>query len=276
MESLSISKKLHCFVESDCVVTQTLLETYKTLATQFYECEKTAQDASIEISFYADYAAVARGPILEPMCGSGRIMLPLLARGYDIEGFDASEAMLTVLREKYAMIFEAPAPVWQEYMQDFSPHKKYKLIIIPFGSFGLVLDSDNALKSLRALRNALFPGGMLLVEIDTVHSVLSSHLGSSVRCVGAGDGSQLRLSARISYDQSTKRYQSLCVYERIECNVVTGTEQECFEQYIYTDEEFCLLLRVAGFTHITAYASYSKDIACSVSAPHIIYECVSE
>lgn len=273
MELLSIRKKSHCFVESNCVVRQTPLETYKSLATQFYECEKTGQDASEEIAFYEKHAELSCGPILEPMCGSGRILLPLLARGYDIEGFDASQAMLAVLCEKHATFSNVPAPIWEEYIQDFSPHKKYKLIIIPFGSFGLVLDRDHALRSLRVLRSALLPGGVLLVEIDTIHSVLPSHMGSSVRWVQVGDRSQLRLSARISYDQSTRLYKSLCVYERIEFGVVKGSEQECFEQYIYTNEEFCLLLRAAGFTHIIAYASYSKERACSASSPHIIYEC---
>jgi len=250
------------------------LATYKSLATQFYECEKTAQDASEEITFYAQYAEHFGGPILEPMCGSGRILLPLLARGYDIEGFDASEAMLAVLQKKNAASSPVPAPVWQEYMQDFSPHKKYQLIIIPFGSFGLVLAQDNALKSLSALRSALLPGGRILIEIDTIHSVLPSHVGSGVRWVQTSDGFHLRLSARISYNQSTKIYQSLCVYERIEGDVVTGSEQECFQQYIYTDEEFRRLLAAAGFQHSASYASYTKEAACSAATPHIIYECV--
>ena len=42
--------------------------------------------------FYLSYAKEANGPILEPMCGTGRFLLPLLAAGFKIEGFDASEA----------------------------------------------------------------------------------------------------------------------------------------------------------------------------------------
>ncbi len=40
------------------------------------------------------------GTILEPFCGTGRIMLPLAEEGYEIVGIDSSAGMLRRLREK--------------------------------------------------------------------------------------------------------------------------------------------------------------------------------
>jgi predicted RNA methylase len=242
------------------------------LATQFYEYEKTTQDASAEIAFYDAYAHSACGPILEPMCGSGRILLPLLQRGYDIEGFDASEAMLAVLRQKYAMITSAPAPVWNQYMQDFVAQKKYALIIIPFGSFGLVLERADALAALRALKIALLPQGKLVVEIDTVYSVDSSQLGSRMHMRRCDDGSALRLKAQISYNQQLQIYESRCLYERLQNSVVVESEYETFEQYVYGAQEFDQLLVDAGFTSIQKYVSYTSSFDAVDVAPHVIYE----
>ncbi len=42
----------------------------------------------------------ANGPILEPMCGTGRFLLPLIEDGFDVHGFDASDHMLGVLHAK--------------------------------------------------------------------------------------------------------------------------------------------------------------------------------
>lgn len=42
--------------------------------------------------------------ILEPLCGSGRFLVPFLARGFDISGMDLSEEMLAKLRQK-AFVF---------------------------------------------------------------------------------------------------------------------------------------------------------------------------
>jgi SAM-dependent methyltransferase len=252
------------------------LETYKTLATQFYEYEKITQDASDEIAFYDAYAHSAGGPILEPMCGSGRILLPLLQRGYAIEGFDASEAMLAVLRQKYAMITSAPAPVWQQYLQDFVAQKQYALIIIPFGSFGLILEREHALQSLHALRAALAPGGILLLEIDTRHSVTSSDRGLRMRLVQCDDGSLIRLQAHISYNDQSQIYQSLSLYERLRHGVIVESEREQFRQYIYADAEFELLLARAGFTQVIRYSLQEGRTIESAQAPQYLYECMCE
>lgn len=46
------------------------------------------------------YAEEAKGPILEPMCGTGRFLIPLLKKGYAVTGFDYSPDMLNVCRKK--------------------------------------------------------------------------------------------------------------------------------------------------------------------------------
>ena len=75
------------------------LDTYLSLCTEVYELSKPnpPEDA---YAFYRDYAVKVNGPILEPMCGTGRFLLPLLEEGFDVHGFDASDHMLGVLHAK--------------------------------------------------------------------------------------------------------------------------------------------------------------------------------
>src|SRR6266705_6499715 len=52
------------------------------------------------LDFYLGLARAARGPVLDVACGTGRIMLPCLKPGVDVEGLDLFPAMLARLREK--------------------------------------------------------------------------------------------------------------------------------------------------------------------------------
>ena len=49
-----------------------------------------------DIDFYLDrlQADRVRGPVLEPGCGTGRVVAPLAVAGFRVSGFDTSDAML--------------------------------------------------------------------------------------------------------------------------------------------------------------------------------------
>jgi len=53
-----------------------------------------------ELSFYRQMIHEAGGKVLELACAAGRLLLPFLQEGYDIEGVDSSKAMLDILRAK--------------------------------------------------------------------------------------------------------------------------------------------------------------------------------
>ncbi len=244
---------------------------YQQLATQFYELVKTAEDASAEIAFYSQYAQRAGGLILEPMCGSGRILLPLLARGYAIEGFDASPDMLYVLQQKYATMNTGSAPVWQSWLHEFNNQKQYQLIIIPFGSFGLVLSRDAALAALRILRAHLAVGGTLIIEIDTVFSANGEQRVMRKASRRRADGALVAANAVVSYNEKTSIFTSRSRYELIQNGVVVATEDELFEQYLYHPDEFSALLREAGFVIEAVYTNYAKEAAGAECAPLLLY-----
>lgn len=50
-----------------------------------------------ELAFYRGQLHDTQGATLEAACGTGSIMLPLLADGFDVFGFDSSSPMLDVL-----------------------------------------------------------------------------------------------------------------------------------------------------------------------------------
>lgn len=52
-----------------------------------------------ELAFYLSYAK-SGAKIFEPLCGSGRFLVPFAERGFDITGVDLSEKMLRKLNEQ--------------------------------------------------------------------------------------------------------------------------------------------------------------------------------
>lgn len=69
---------------------------------KFYDVDMARNMPFDDAGFYAGVCARRRGTVLELGCGNGRILLPLLERGFDAFGIDASAGMLVELRRKAA------------------------------------------------------------------------------------------------------------------------------------------------------------------------------
>lgn len=247
------------------------LTTYRKLCTEFYDLEKIITTA--EFAFYLDYAKKANGPVLEPMCGTGRFLIPMLQAGIDIEGFDASIYMLEALQAKYAQVSTKAAPAWQEFIQNFKNKQHYALIFIPFGSWGLITQQQEAYAGLQRLYNQLTPGGTLLLEIDTVTSVPEDLNIWYQRTCTRQDGSLLTINTLPSYDPTTQMFNCLCRYESIKHGHLETVEEERFSQYLYGQDELDFILQNVGFIHINKYQDYQKTLA-QKDTPLIIYECI--
>ncbi len=249
------------------------LKTYLKLCTEFYDLEKHPHDEEALV-FYMQMAQRANGPILEPMCGTGRFLIPMLQAGLDAEGFDASEYMLDAFRQKYVQISAQKAPAWQQFLQDFSNDKRYQLIFIPYGSLGLITNYDDLKKSLAVLYNHLAIDGKFIFEVETIASVPLS-CGVWQRGVNTrADGSKIALSFITSYEPQIQIFQSFSRYELIVNGVIEKTEEENFQQYLFRFDELDKLFMDAGFTNVKKYQPYDSGKTVDNDAPTIIYECI--
>ncbi|MEN9577904.1 MAG: hypothetical protein RJA70_913, partial [Pseudomonadota bacterium] len=163
---------------------------YGKLATEFYQLDKPeAQPDAFD--FYASFAREARGPIHEPLCGSGRFLLPLLAEGLDISGSDASAHMLDACSARAERLGLSPE-LSQQRLETLSLARAPSLMFIPSGSFALLLDDDLVRSALRRAYEVLAPGGLFLVEAELLlptHPEMSGVWGG--RWVERPDGAKL-------------------------------------------------------------------------------------
>ena len=117
-----------------------------------------------DIGFYVDTAKTAKGPVLELGCGTGRVLLPTLQAGVDIDGIDLRPEMLEALKAKAAALGLKPR-VFVGDMRDFTAPRRYALITIPFRAFLHNLTSDDQIRTLRVAREHLDSGGRLVFNV---------------------------------------------------------------------------------------------------------------
>jgi SAM-dependent methyltransferase len=115
------------------------------------------------LDYYVSLAKAAHGPVLDVACGTGRILLPCLQSGVDIEGLDLFPPMLQRLREKASALGLNPA-LHRGDMAKFRLPRRYALIMIPFNAFPHNLTTEDQLSCLEACREHLLPGGMLTFD----------------------------------------------------------------------------------------------------------------
>ncbi len=110
--------------------------------------------------------------ILEPACGSGRLMAELALRGHRVAGVDLSEGMLAYARQRFAdrRVPTGSAKLLQGPMQDFDLHahsagRGYDLAHILVSSFKYLLTEQDAADCLRCVCVHLRPGGVFVLGL---------------------------------------------------------------------------------------------------------------
>jgi len=121
-----------------------------------------------DVEFYLETAKMAGGPILECMCGTGRILIPLAENGYEILGVDRSPAMLDECARKLDLLdpeAQSMVEIAQEDVRDFTSDRIFRLAIVPFNSFLHLLETRDQEEALRNIRTHMDDDGMLVISV---------------------------------------------------------------------------------------------------------------
>src|SRR5580700_5216019 len=142
----------------------TRVNRYGALCAEVYDTDKPF-GALADTAFHLPRLAQIEGPILEPACGTGRALVPMLEAGHDVTGFDASPDMLARCRARCEERGLAP-DLSQQRFEDFSYDRKFAVIIVPVGTFTLIDDFATAMAVLRRFHAHLAPGGVVILDMD--------------------------------------------------------------------------------------------------------------
>lgn len=141
------------------------LDLYESFA-RYYDLwfESMAED----IDFYLSLARGTGGPILECMCGTGRILVPLARQGFQVTGVDRSPAMLDRCTVKVDLLDEetqSRIDVIQGDVRDFDAGMKFRLVVVPFNSFLHLLTTEDQERTLRNMRDHMEDNALLVMSV---------------------------------------------------------------------------------------------------------------
>ena len=118
-----------------------------------------AFDVEGTVDLLADLAQGERA--LELGIGTGRIALPLIERGVEVHGIDASEAMVAKLRAKPG---GDQIPVTMGNFVDVPVEGRFALIYVPFNTFFALLTQEDQIRCFASVAGHLQPGGRFVVD----------------------------------------------------------------------------------------------------------------
>jgi SAM-dependent methyltransferase len=203
------------------------------------------------LEFYLGLARAAKGPVLDVTCGTGRVLLPCLQAGVDIDGLDFFPSMLETLRGKASMLGFKPA-LYQADMAGFKLARPYALIAIPFNAFVHNLTTDAQLATLYSCREHLQPGGMLAFDIGFPGAAMITAPENTrvleLETSHPKTGLPVRLFDTRCFDRVRQLQSSRIEIEMLDNagNIAVTHASQTTTRWIY-QFEMELLLRLAGF-----------------------------
>ena len=226
---------------------------YRRLHAEWYELASAKHDHSKEIDFLARRIQKSSQPILELGSGTGRILVPLLERGFDISGLDTSQPMLD--RCRAALHAKGlKTELHEQSMLDFSLPQKYRVILLASGSLSLFTSDDAIHRMFERVTAHLEPGGLFIYEFEQATATRgnSDDNGWTGDWLNGPEDVVIAWRNRNKYDTATLVWERLFVLEKYVSGRLVETEANERTGRFFTVEQAVQFGTSAGFSGVKA------------------------
>ncbi len=122
-----------------------------------------------EVGAISGLSGLERGRVLEPMCGSGRLLRGFAAEGFETVGVDISAEMLALAAAHYARA--GLQGTWiQADVRDFRLDEAADLAVCPINSLAHLPTGEDMLAHLNAMSGNLYEGASYWIQLDLYDS----------------------------------------------------------------------------------------------------------
>ena len=226
-----------------------------------------------EIAYFQEHVESGQ-PALDVACGTGRLLIPYLRAGLDVDGCDVSEDMIALCREQAKREGLRPT-LFVQPMHELDPPRSYNTIFV-CGGFGLGSDRARDAEALGRFYANLEPGGTLVFDNENPYATgqpwrlwLKDERASlpqawkpmveSERRRGS-DGAEYALQARVL---DLDPLEQVVTYEMRAGMWRNGElvreEDHTLHLTFYFKDELMLLLERAGFTDIVVHGDHRRE-----------------
>jgi SAM-dependent methyltransferase len=223
-----------------------------------------------EIDFFRPFVGAGQ-PALDLACGTGRLLLPYLRAGLDVEGCDVSEDMLARCREQAEREGLTPT-LHAQALHELDLERRYRTILL-CGGFGLGGGREHDAEALRRIHAHLEPGGLLVLDNEPPYKSTRwwaawtdegrAELPRPWREYGerrrAADGDELALVTRLVALDPLEQHASVQIRAGLwRDGELVAEEEHDLEITMYFTHEVALLLERAGFVNVEMRAGYEN------------------
>lgn len=223
-----------------------------------------------EIDYYGRF--VARGqPALDAGCGAGRLLVPWLEAGYDVDGSDISADMVERTRIRARAAGFDPTLLVQP-LHALDPPRRYRTIVA-CGVFGIGSTRAQDVEGLRRLYASLEPGGTLLLDKEMPYAdprrwrhwtaagrALPEPWPETAEPRRVADGSEIVLRTRaIDVDPLEQTITYELWAQRLGGGEVVEEESHTLTERMYFRGEVLSMLEQTGFAEIEVRGGYEDE-----------------
>jgi SAM-dependent methyltransferase len=223
-----------------------------------------------ELAFYQSVVERNGPPALDLACGTGRLLLPLLNAGLDVDGCDISPDMLALCRAEASRHGLAPQ-LYQQAMHDLNLPRSYRTIFI-CDSFGIGGRRDQDAAALRRCYDQLAAGGTLVFShylpnddqrrwsywLPEQRQRLPEAWPEEGTRKRSASGGEIELRTRlVALDPMEQRQTLEMRAELWHEGRLVAQEDRLLQETLYFHNEILLMLGNAGFAEVSVRAGYS-------------------
>lgn len=191
--------------------------------------------------------------LLDVCCGTGSMCELLADEGFDVTGFDISEPMIELAREKSRhrelagknpIRYEVSDAATVELDEQFDAAYSF------FDSLNYITDPEHLQKAINRVAAHIVPGGSFVFDLNTAYAFEEQMF----------DQQSLRKTAPLRYRWRGKWDPETRLIE-VDMKFWAGEQefQEVHRQRAYSDDEVRAMLKEAGFDRVKCYHSYTLE-----------------
>jgi SAM-dependent methyltransferase len=228
-----------------------------------------------EAAYFKNIIAASGEPALDLGCGSGRLLVPLLQAGLDVDGCDFSPDMLAVCREGLDAA-GLESGLYQQAMHELDLPRRYRTIFA-CGVIGLGGSKQLTRRAMQRCCDHLRPGGMFAFDYqapwndppywegwlpENRRSLPLDWFEPAAERQTMSDGDELENTVRIISQDPLEGIAVRQIRFRLwRGETLVKEEIHTMQMEAYSKNELLLMLEFAGFREVRVFGDYRAEPA---------------